>query len=354
MFKPNYTITDKLLNVIAEIEIIRTQVQSNVILPAREIEMRHRASIEATHSSTSIEGNPLSNKRVEKVLSDTNGKQLTRHQYAEIEVKNYKKALDWAERRKVKKDMLTVKDILTIHKIITGGLLVKKKSRIWRFNPVDIEDKDGNTLYAAVHEDQVAHEVENLVEWLSRNESNVHPVIAAGILHIQFVSIHPFADGNGRTARALTMLYLGLRGYDFRGSLVLDTYYSQDKHEYHEALHRSQGTTYETALTGNLNPWLGYFAEGFLSSAKVLAATVTILASAATDISKVERVGRDETDLLSYTQQFGSISLSEAESILIGVHKRTVQRKLKRLVDNGYLQMTGDARNTRYVLKQAH
>ncbi|MCL2504436.1 MAG: hypothetical protein FWE94_07605 [Coriobacteriia bacterium] len=66
----------------------------------------------------------------------------------------------------------------------------------------------------------------------------------------------------------------------------------------------------------------------------------------------VDQIKEDAIDLLSYAQQFNSISLSEAESILTGVNKRTVQRKLKRLVDAGYLEMTGGARNTRYVLKQ--
>ncbi|MCL2504437.1 MAG: hypothetical protein FWE94_07610 [Coriobacteriia bacterium] len=162
MFKPNYTIADKLLITIAEIEALRKQVQSSFILPEREIELRHRATIEATHSSTSIEGNPLNNKQVERVLSDTAGKQLTRHQYAEIEVKNYKRALDWMDGRKKRKDELTIEDVLTVHKIITEGLLAKEKSGAWRFNPVYIEGKDGDTLYTAAHEDEVANEVHSI------------------------------------------------------------------------------------------------------------------------------------------------------------------------------------------------
>jgi len=97
VYKPNYTITDELLGIIAEIERYRTKMADSVILPEREIEMRYRATVEASHSSTSIEGNPLSLKQVEAVLS---GKaRLTRHQYAETEVKNYKRALDFIDRR---------------------------------------------------------------------------------------------------------------------------------------------------------------------------------------------------------------------------------------------------------------
>lgn len=92
MYKPNYHITDELLSTITKIESYHTQITTSHLLPEREIVMRYRATVEATASSTSIEGNPLNNKQVAKVLSDNSGKQLTRHQYAEIEVKNYKKA----------------------------------------------------------------------------------------------------------------------------------------------------------------------------------------------------------------------------------------------------------------------
>jgi len=81
MYQQVYTITDQLLAVIAEIERHRAKVQASVILPEREIELRYRATVEATHSSTSIEGNPLSRKQVEAVISSK--ERLTRNQYAQ-------------------------------------------------------------------------------------------------------------------------------------------------------------------------------------------------------------------------------------------------------------------------------
>jgi predicted HTH transcriptional regulator len=98
-----------------------------------------------------------------------------------------------------------------------------------------------------------------------------------------------------------------------------------------------------------LNPWLAYFTSGFLSAAKVLQATITVLAATVQDTGETKRIKQDDADLLSYAKQFGSISLSEAEEILTGVNQRTVQRKLKKLVNEGYLRMSGSARETKYI-----
>jgi Fic family protein len=346
MYQPSYHIADELLNKIAQIEAIRSTVNSSYILPEREIEMRYRATVEATHSSTSIEGNPLNIKQIEKILSDK--QPLTRHQYAEVEVKNYKKAIDFIDKRKTTGNKLSAQDILEIHQIITQDLLDGVKTGAWRRNPVYIEDQNGNTVYDGPNAKIVPQAVAELLEWLNSESYNIHPVIAAAILHFQFVSIHPFADGNGRTTRALVTLYLGLRGYDFRSSLVLDSYYSTDRKSYYNALHKVQGANYATAEKAKLNPWLDYFADGFLVSANVLATEVALRANIAKDVPIKQKISRNEADLLSYIQQFGSISLSEAESVLPNISRRTVQRKLRNLVDNGYIQAVGSTSGTVY------
>lgn len=345
MYKPKYTISDKLLCNIADIESLRTQVDSSYILPEREIEMRYRASVEATHSSTSIEGNPLNLKQVEKVL--IGGKQLTRHQYAELEVKNYKKALDFIEKRKSIKAPIVMEDVLAIHRVVANQLLSADKVGMLRKNPIYIADQNDNTVYEGPRTDVLNQEINELLSWLA-GADNIHPVIVAGILHFHFVSIHPLADGNGRTTRLLTSLYLGLKDYDFRSSLVLESYYSVDKQAYYNAL--SLANNYTGRKLAILNPWLDYFAQGFLSSAKVLAIEVNALSGLTKDADKV-KITKLESDILSYARQFGSISLSEALDILAGTSKRTIQRRLMKLVDDRYLAVEGDARNTKYIWK---
>jgi Fic family protein len=337
-----------MLNKISQIEEIRSRILHSNILPEREIEMRYRATVEATHSSTSIEGNPLNIKQVEKVLSNLSDNPITRHRYAEIEVRNYKKTLDFIEKRKTTKKAIELTDILFTHKILMEGLLPEEKIGKLRFNPIYIADQDDNAVYSGPTVNILKKEIAELLDWLDKVAKDIHPVIASGILHFHFVSIHPFADGNGRTTRLLTMLYLGLRDYDFRSSLVLDSYYSIDKKEYYDALNLSDH--YAGRKASNLNPWLGYFIDGFLSASKILLTEVLLLSNAIKDLKEVKRISKDEADLLSYAKQFGSISLAEAMDILPDVSRRTLQRRLKALVDDGYLKLSGDTNNATYTI----
>lgn len=346
-YSPKYQITDELLATIAEIESLRSQIVISHILPEREIELRHRATVEATHSSTAIEGNPLNRKQVEKVLAD--GTMLTRHQYAEIEVRNYKKALDFIDKRKTSGKPIELEDVFKVHRIITDRLLPTEKTGAFRKLGADVVDQDEMILYSAAKASTLDQETTELLEWLKQNDT-VHPVIAAAIFHLQFVAIHPFSDGNGRTARALTHLYLGIRDYDFRGALVLDSYYYTNRQEYYDAL-QAQGSHYAARSISVLDPWIKYFADGFLSSAKVLSVEVAVISSVIGS-SPVKRMASGDADLLSYAKQFGSISLTEAESVLPAVPQRTLQRRLKSLVDNGYLVKSGSARQTVYVWPQ--
>jgi len=342
MFTPIYTITDEILNSIAEIEALRIKVTHARILPERAIELHYRATVEKVHSSTSIEGNPLSLKQVDSVIK---GQSLTRRKYAEIEVRNYKKALDYIEKRKLTGIMLTAEDLFVLHELAMKDLLPEEKTGKLRAGPIYIIDQDEKLKYTGPEARYVKQKLEELINWLNEMNESVHPCLAAAILHYQFASIHPFADGNGRTARLLSMLYLGIRKYDFDGSIVLDSYYAHERSEYYAALHNCQGEKYHEGQ--DLTSWVSYFISGFLSSAKVLWAEIAIL-SAFEPLVGQERISRDETELLIYALQYGSIALSEALEILPGLSRRTLQRKLKDLSGKGYLIPRGAARNTRY------
>src|SRR3989344_9561545 len=108
VYKPRFTITPEINNRIARIEKIRQIVASSRILPKQEITLRWRAAVDAVHSSTTIEGNPLKRQEVVKVLS---GRLVNAPERAITEVVNYKKALDWLAKRQPRKTPITGKDI---------------------------------------------------------------------------------------------------------------------------------------------------------------------------------------------------------------------------------------------------
>ena len=347
-YQPKYTITEKIKDNLFEIEKIKDQIRGKRILPEAEASIRLRASVESIHSSTSIEGNPLNVNEVRAIVASD--KVLTREEYAEIEVQNYKKALDYIDVRRHGDFEITFDDILELHRIITDRLLDKTRNGKIRKNPVYVENEQHEVLYTAVEPDVIEIELAKLIDWIKESQFNIHPVIIAAIIHFRMAVIHPFADGNGRTARALTSLYLALNQYDSNGSLVLDSYYAEDRKAYYSILKLVNGKNYQTSSKADLTPWIEYFVKGFLTSLHVLDAEIRIL-NLAIFGEKTNFLDREDQDVLNYVLKFGSISISEAEAIMPEIHRRSVQRRMKKLVDNGYLKVVGEARDVRYMME---
>lgn len=346
-YVPQYTINEKIKNNLQDIEKLKNNIRGNHILPEAEASIRLRASVESIHSSTSIEGNPLNANEVRAVI--TSDKILSKEEYAEIEVQNYKNALDYIDKRRHSSPDVTLDDILELHRIITDRLLDKTRNGRIRKNPAYIENQDHEILYAAIDAEKVEDALNELIDWINKSQFSIHPAIIAAVIHFRMAAIHPFSDGNGRTARALTSLFLALSQYDCNGALVLDSYYASDRKAYYAILQLLCGENYAFSVKSDLTPWLEYFTDGFLTSLHVLDAEIRMINLAVVD-KDATLLDREDQDIISYVSKFGSISISDAEEILPEVSRRSVQRKLRQLVDNGYLAMVGEARDARYIL----
>ena len=347
MFKPIFTITAEINQQIATIEGLKTVIGQASILPTLEIQLRLRATVEAVHSSTSIEGNPLNEQQVQKVLE---GKTITAPDYAIVEVVNYKHALDWINNKVSLKNTLTVQDVLDLHKIVTSKLLPPKKSGHFRPGDIFIVDEiNGKEIvqYQGPEANSVPKLVASFLKWVSiQEQSSLHPILLAALIHYLFVSIHPFADGNGRSARLITYYYLRLWNYDFRGSLSLDSYYLQHRLKYYQALNR--GKTFDERMTVDLSPFLEFFTKGFLEVTTTLSQYIKI-GKIAGENKKPIRLDADELAIIDFVYQFGSITAKEAVDIL-STPKRTTQRRLMNLVAENILRIEGQGPATRYVL----
>lgn len=347
-YQPVFKVSDQVRRHLQDIERLRSTITSGHILPSVEASVRHRASVESVHSSTSIEGNPLDINQVRAVISSD--RILTKQEYAEIEVYNYKQALDYINRRRSGGD-ITLDDILKLHQIITDRLLDSTRSGKIRRRPVYIEDEQHQIIYTAVDAPRVKNELIGLLNWIKDNQFVLHPVIIGAVIHFHLAAIHPFSDGNGRTARAATALYLALAHYDNDGTLALDTYYASDRPSYYAILRRLNGENYASSQQADLTPWLEYFAEGYLTSLRVLDAEIRLLSLAT--LTDKPALDRNDQDIISYVAKFGSLNISEAESILPELSRRTIQHRLKHLVDQGYLDLVGATHEAKYVLHQS-
>ena len=348
-YQPIFKVSDRVRRHLQDIERLRSTITSSHILPAVEASVRHRASVESVHSSTSIEGNPLDINRVRAVISSD--RVLTKQEYAEIEVCNYKQALDYIDRRRRSGGDIALDDILKLHQIITDRLLDSTRNGKIRHRPVYIEDEQHQIIYTAVDAPRVKNELIDLLSWVKGNQFVLHPVIIGAIIHFHLAAIHPFSDGNGRTARAATALYLALAHYDNDGALTLDTYYASDRPSYYAILRRLNGENYASSQQADLTPWLEYFAEGYLTSLRVLDAEIRLLSLAT--LTDKPALDRNDQDIISYVAKFDSLNISEAESILPELSRRTIQHRLKRLVDQGYLDLVGATHEAKYVLHQS-
>ena len=347
-YNPKYSITEKMRSSLQEIERLKNIAKGRRLLPEVEMSIRLRATVDTVHSSTSIEGNPLDAMEVRSIV--ISNPKLSKKEYAEIEVQNYKRALDYIAERRNGQAEISVDDVLMLHKIITERLLDKTRAGHFRQNEVYIENQEHEIIYEAAPVEEVREAVEELLLFVNANRAVLPAPIVAGILHYQMVTIHPFADGNGRVSRALALLYLAIMRYDCGGSLALDSYYAQDKQTYYRVLQRTHGDNYLGAFDTDLTDWLEYFAEGFVTALHVLDAEIRIVDLAVLPSFGQNDLSAEEIEILSYVGTNGSIDISDAEKLLPEMNRRTLQRRLKKLVDDGVLELVGSTHEAKYRL----
>lgn len=342
MFNPKYKITDKILSDLTKISEIRSFIEKAYILPAREVFLKKLATIEMAHSSTSIEGNTLDKYQVEMVAK---GEKVIAEKREVLEVKNYLKTLNLVDRLHNSKGTITIKEILDIHKSVINGLIDENKVGTFRKGPVYIVNisSEGREelVYTPPLFTQVEASLNDLIGWMNVKDE-IHPIIKAGIFHYQFVSIHPFTDGNGRSTRLLTLLSLYRSGYTFKKSLVLEDFYNNDKKSYYE--HLQTGENYEVRDGAELTGWLEYFTAGFLFEVQRLK---DLILSIPNKNKGQVILNKDELKIVDFTVNMGRITSSDVIDIL-GVPKRTAQDKLKKLVTLGILMKVGLGPNTYY------
>ncbi|PJC67984.1 hypothetical protein CO015_05610 [candidate division WWE3 bacterium CG_4_8_14_3_um_filter_42_11] len=354
MFSPKYTISNTILNNLTAIAEIRAIVGRSKVLPERETLLRRQAIEKMVHASVSIEGNLLAEFEVEKVLA---GQKIRAGEKQILEVKNYEKALKKVWELAEVKNEITRADVLAVHKITTQDLVAKEKCGQFRLGPVYVANIDKlknkeEIVYTAPVAQKVPVLIQDLLDWLSsQNKQNINRVIIAGLLHYQFVTIHPFSDGNGRLTRLLTHLYLAQHNFAFKHILVLEAYYNNDRKSYYQAL--DTGDNFEMRRKADLTFWLEYFTTGFLKEAEKVKQEILSMGFARS-FPDGEQIflDRGQIKIMDFIASMGKITSQDVMDIL-GIPKRTAQSKLRKLVENKIISKKGDGPSTFYTLKQS-
>jgi Fic family protein len=349
MYQPKFTITPDILNAIGEISGIKTMVESSRVLPLNEAQLKRQAMIRMVHTSTSIEGNRLAEFQVDKVLS---GMSVSADDKSVQEVKNYQEAIKEVEKLAAETGHLTIEKILNLHKILMKNLLPAEKQGKFRDGTIYVVDDLGDgreqLRYEGPPADKVLFLINELLTWLQHAEKEkLHPILRAGIFHLQFVTVHPFPDGNGRMTRLLTQYILYKAGWDFRKIIVLEDFYNQDRQEYYNAENEVQGHKYHEGQ--DMTTWLDYFVLGFLLEARKVAEGIKAVGFQKTDADSQIFLDRDEIQIMDFLSTTGQITSRDVEEIL-KIAKRTAQLKLKNLVEKKLIKMEGKGPSSYYTL----
>lgn len=349
MFDPKYKLTNKIVADLTHIAETKAVIERAKLLPQAELRLRRQAMIRMTHSSTAIEGNELNLRQVEAVARGSKINAPVRDIY---EVQNYLKALKYIEQVVKKKSAITAMVILKIHKLVTDKTLRPEESGHYRQRAVYVVRRKWGfpeeTLYTGPEAKKVPRLMADLVNWIAESEKqNINPVVASGIVHQEIAAIHPFSDGNGRTARALATLVLYARGYDFRRLFALEDYYNKDRSKYYAAI--NIGKNYEERRT-DFTPWLEYFIRGFREEIDSVKAKTLALSARKVDgaIETQVYLTPDQIKLLDFLDQMGKIAVKDVIDIL-RVPRRTAQLELQRLKKLKMIKQIGRGPSSAYI-----
>ncbi len=258
IFQPDYTITPLLLERIKQIAVLTHELNKHTLSGVALARLEREARAVSAYASTSIEGNPLPLTEVKRLLKTQPG---TVRQ-SELEVLNYNQALlvlSEGEERPLTQALL-----LEIHHLVMQNLLPEHQVGRFRQEPVVVHDpRSGEIIYLPPDYEDVELLTEGLLDFVAQNRSVLDPVILAGLLHKQLAIIHPFVDGNGRTARLAAKFLLADLGLNIFNLFSFENYYNQDVTQYFQQV-GVVGNYYDMAGSVDFTGWLEYFAGGIL------------------------------------------------------------------------------------------
>jgi Fic family protein len=310
------------------------------------------AAVDAVHFSTKIEGNTLSRDQVTEVLQASRTKKKLKAPARELnEVLNYSRARRMMRERSLKAKPLNDDWVLEHHAELLKGILKGRLRGHYREAQCVVQDsRTRSIVYMAPEWKDVPPLMKGLLSWLRKQrQEGMSPLLLAAQFHFEFVTIHPFMDGNGRLGRLLTNGILLAGGYDVERYAALEKQHELDRARYYRALRSMQaGNFYDIPEGQNIQPWVEYWLRCLLSTYEEalsrVAGTATGTSLPVYDndrLSKAEAIFRRHQRLKA--SQYAD---------LMGLGRTQAVADLNALVDAGLLERVGGGRSTIYRWKE--
>jgi len=341
-------ITPEILGLIARIDEFKGAWRAlGSLAPDRLLALKRVATIESVGSSTRIEGSKLSNRDVERLLSNLAIKKFETRD--EQEVAGYAELMDlvfgaWED------IPFNENHIKQFHQIL---LQYSHKDEWHRGsyktspNSVAAFNEDGTQIgivFETASPFDTIRLMAELVQWVNneREKAALHPLLVIGIFVVAFLGIHPFQDGNGRLSRALTTLLLLQAGYTYVPYSSLESVIESNKESYYIALRQTQKTI--RSNTPDWQPWLLFFLRSLAEQVRRLE-------------KKVERekivlaaLPAQSLQIIEFVREHGRVTMAEAIK-LTGANRNTLKQHLRSLVERKHLEPHGSGRGSWYALK---
>jgi Fic family protein len=360
MYQPNFQITHNLLTYISSIEASKALIDTAPLIPSWEAKFRDDALTRSVHFGTKIEGNDLSEEQAKQVIQfkgDQTSKEISEKtgvvaRERDIqEVINYRNVLMWIDQQKVlgRKPKFSLDTLHTLHSLTMKGLLDEEEIGSFRQKQVIVRGvDDGKVVFRPPVSVEVKFLVSELFEWLNDSDNHTHPIFKAAAVHYQLVYIHPYVEGNGRTARAFATLVLYLLGYDFKRFFSIEQYFDNDVQQYYQAL-----LSVQKKSDSEMTFWMEYFCYGLAVEIDKVKFQVQKLSK---DLKLKKELGSQvalserQIILLELLQNQGKITSDDAQEVLPHISVDTILRDVRDLIKKGVVKKEGVTKGVSYSL----
>jgi len=346
MFAPVYSITPAITKALMSVEADRQAVADLPIDVTVLASLRETARLVSAHYSTQIEGNRLTQAQVRAVVA---GARFPGKERDELEVRHHYRALEEMEKLAAGRKPLREMQLRRLHGLVMTG---QSKPTPYRDGQNVIRNsRTRDIVYMPPEAKAVPGLMRDLVAWINRqlHEGELPVPLIAALAHYQFATIHPYYDGNGRTARLLANLILHQAGYGLKGIYSLDEYYAHNLTGYYEALTVGPSHNYHLGRAeADVTGFLAYFCEGMADAFSAVRAQAAMAAQrgAPDRAGQLRQLDPRERRLLVLFQRHATVTAAEIAKHL-GLAHRTVVGLCRDWLKTGVLELKNPSRKNR-------
>ncbi|OGM12912.1 hypothetical protein A3A76_00405 [Candidatus Woesebacteria bacterium RIFCSPLOWO2_01_FULL_39_23] len=351
MYTPKFTISNKILKNIGQIEAAKEVIENAPLVPYYEKQFKSEAIVRTVHHGTHIEGNDLSLDQTRQVLE---GEQVVAKERDIQEIINYRKVVNLIDELAAKRGGYDTTMLTDIHKETVDKIVAPEKIGVIRKTKVVIkEEETGKIVLQPPSAGEIPHLLEELFDWLNMpSTSDIHPILEAGITHYYLVSVHPFVEGNGRTTRAFSTLVLLRENYDIKKFFSLEEHFDSDLGSYYDAFSKTDSQS-EIIGERDLTYWLEYFTGGVaIELAKIkdrikkLSIDNRLKGIIGTQVALTER----QMKLVEHLSENGTATMQDLKNTFPMVSEDTVLRDVNYLIAKKIIKKEGKTKAARYVM----